>query len=95
MMQATPHEYSDLPSNRPWFTSGGAAFLAQMSVRMIDLEFDKGRLHGWKVGRDRRITRESLVEWMKRRHIPLDITMQGDPKDMGTQPDDWFGKVKQ
>ena len=80
----------DLPSKQNIFTAGEAAYLLCVSPRQINMLMTKRLLHGFRVNRDRRIPRDSLIRYMLSIGMPLDLCLQGSscrkgvikPRDM-------------
>ncbi|MCO6437076.1 MAG: response regulator [Phycisphaerae bacterium] len=61
------------------FTTGEVAAICKVSQQTVIRCFDSGRLKGFRVpgSRFRRIPRESLIQFMKQNHIPLDALESG------------------
>lgn len=56
------------------FTTGEAAKICRVSIHVITRCIDTGLLQGYVVpgGSHRRVTRESLVEFMQQHKLPID-----------------------
>ncbi len=61
------------------FTTGEVADICKVSVHTIIRCFDSGKLQGYRLpgSQFRRITRDSLMKFMKENNIPLDLLEQG------------------
>lgn len=61
------------------FTTGEVAEICKVSVHTIIRCFDSGKLKGYRLpgSQFRRITRESLIQFMKENNIPLDLLEEG------------------
>lgn len=55
------------------YTTGEVARLCNVTIRTVIKWFDSGELNGFKIpnSRDRRIPRDSLIEFMKKHGIPI------------------------
>lgn len=57
------------------YTTGEVAKICNVTIRTVIKWFESGELKGFKIpnSRDRRIPRESLIEFMKKHDIPLNL----------------------
>jgi excisionase family DNA binding protein len=55
------------------FTTGQVAKICRVSPRTVSKWFDSGRLQGYRIpgSQDRRIPRESVIQFLKENHMPL------------------------
>lgn len=68
------------PNERTVFTTGEVARLCNVTIGTVIRWFDTGELPGYKIpgSRDRRITKDALVEFMRKHGMPL-----GELAEMG------------
>jgi excisionase family DNA binding protein len=61
------------------FTTGQIATLCNVAPRTVAKWFDSGALEGWRIpgSGDRRVTRESLMRFLRRHKIPAPAGLQG------------------
>jgi excisionase family DNA binding protein len=80
----------DLPSKQNVFTCGEAAYLLCVSRRTVANLIKRRLMTCFRVNRDRRITRDEIIRYMKSIGMPLDTCLQGSaalkrglkPRDM-------------
>jgi excisionase family DNA binding protein len=68
-----PKRKSGLLSTRKVFTTGQVAKICKVAPRTVSKWFDSGRLKGYRIpgSQDRRIPRESLIQFLKEHGMPL------------------------
>lgn len=81
---------NDDPGMKSVYTTGEVAGICNVSQQTVIRCFDSGRLKGFRVpgSRFRRIPRDSLVEFMKRNHIPLDRLESGKKRILAVDDDE-------
>ena len=68
-----------MPRQKDVFTTGEVAQVCNVAPRTVSKWFDSGRLQGYRIpgSKDRRIPRNSLIQFMKQHSIPLDGMQSG------------------